>query len=182
MTSWRGPLEVTTFSVVTRRQTLHTTECPVGRTVDVVGEWWSILIVRDAMEGITRFDDFRQHLGISPTMLTQRLRRLVDSGILRRRRYETRPPRDEYVLTARGRELASVILGLAGWWNETLEQDSRPVIVVDHETGKEVEPIVVDRRTGERIEWPRHRFAPGPTASRRVRELLAQHDPDRAAS
>ena len=154
----------------------------MGRSVDVVGEWWSILIVRDAIEGITRFDDFRQHLGISPTMLTQRLRRLVDTGILRRRRYETRPPRDEYVLTTRGRELAAVILALGGWWNDAVDPDRRPVIVIDQETGAEVEPIVVDRRTGQPIEWPRHRFGPGPTASRRVRELLATYDPERAAS
>jgi len=167
---------------VTERRSLQASDCPVGRSVDVVGEWWSILIVRDAMEGITRFDDFRQHLGISPTMLTQRLNRLVETGIVRRRPYNTRPPRDEYVLSARGRELASVILALAGWWNDAVEPDHRPVIVVDHETGAEVEPVVVDRRTGQRIEWPQHRFGPGPTASHRTRELLASHDPDRAAS
>ena len=154
----------------------------MGRSVDVVGEWWSILIVRDAIEGITRFDDFRQHLGISPTMLTQRLRRLVDTGILRRRRYETRPPRDEYVLTERGRELAAVVLALGGWWNAAVEPHRRPVIVIDQETGAEVEPIVVDRRTGQPIRWPRHRFGPGPTASRRVLELLATYDPEHAAS
>ena len=156
-------------------------ECPVGRSVDVVGEWWSILIVRDAIEGITRFDDFRQHLGISPTMLTQRLRRLVDTGILSRRRYAERPPRDEYVLTGRGRELAVVLLALAGWWNDGVEPGRRPIIVIDHQTGAEVEPIVVDRNSGEPIEWPRHRFGPGPTASGQVRELLAAHDPDRSA-
>ncbi len=167
---------------MTRRATLHTSECPVGRSVDIVGEWWSILIVRDAIDGITRFDDFRQHLDISPTILTERLRRLVETGILRRRRYESRPPRDEYVLTPRGRELAAVILGLAGWWNDAVDPERRPVIVIDNETGAEAEPIVVDRRTGQPIEWPRHRFAPGPTASSRVRELLATHDPDRAAT
>ena len=167
---------------MTKRRAPQSSECPVGRSIDVVGETWSILIVRDAIDGITRFDDFRQHLGISPTMLTQRLNRLVDTGILRRRRYETRPPRDEYVLTARGRELAAVVLALGGWWNDAVEPDRRPVIVVDHETGEEVEPVVVDRRTGQPIEWPRHRFAPGPTASRRVREVLASYDPDRAAS
>jgi DNA-binding HxlR family transcriptional regulator len=160
----------------------RTIECPVGRSVDVIGEWWSILIVRDAMEGITRFDDFRRHLGISPTMLTQRLRRLVETGILRRRPYESRPPRDEYVLTDRGRALAAALLALAGWWNDAVDPEERPVIVVDHQTGEEAEPTVVDRRTGQPIAWPRHRFAPGPIASDRVRDLLAAHDPDLAAS
>lgn len=154
----------------------------MGRTVDVVGEWWSLLIVRDAIHGITRFDDLRRHLGISPTMLTQRLRGLVDAGVLHRRRYQDRPRRDEYVLTPRGRELAAVVLALGGWWNDAVDPDRRPVVLVDAETGEEVEPIVVDRRTGAPIEWPRHRFGAGPTASDRVRELLAGHDPDRAAS
>ena len=150
--------------------------------MDVVGEWWSILVVRDAIHGITRFEDFRQHLGISPTMLTQRLQRLVETGVLRRRRYHTRPPRDEYVLTSRGRELASVVLALGGWWNDGVERQRRPVIVVDHETGREVEPIVVDRRTGEPIAWPRHRFGAGPTASNRVLALLDTFDVDAAAA
>ena len=100
---------------MTGRRTLQGSECPVGRSVDVVGEWWSILIVRDAIEGITRFDDFRQHLGISPTMLTQPLRRLVDTGILSRRRYEDRPPRDEYVLTDRGRDFKPVLVALVAF-------------------------------------------------------------------
>lgn len=154
----------------------------MGRSVDVVGEWWSILIVRDAMEGLSRFDDFRQHLKISPTVLTQRLRHLVEAGILRRRRYQTRPPRDEYVLTERGRVLASVLLALAGWWNNAVDPAERPVVVIDHQTGQEIEPVVVDRRTREPLEWPRHRFAPGPTASKRAREFLTAHDPDKAAS
>jgi DNA-binding HxlR family transcriptional regulator len=154
----------------------------VGRGVDVVGETWALLIVRDAVHGITRFDDLRRHLGISPTTLTQRLRRLVEAGVLRRRRYEERPPRDEYVLTDRGRELAAVVLALGGWWNHDVPPGERPVVIVDGETGEEVDPVVVDRRTGRPIEWPRHRFAAGPTASERVRDLIATSDPDRAAS
>jgi DNA-binding HxlR family transcriptional regulator len=129
----------------------------VGRGVDVVGETWALLIVRDAVHGITRFDDLR-------------------------RRYEERPPRDEYVLTDRGRELAAVVLALGGWWNHDVPPGERPVVIVDGETGEEVDPVVVDRRTGRPIEWPRHRFAAGPTASDPVRDLIATSDPDRAAS
>ena len=154
----------------------------MGRSVGAVGEWWSILIVRDAIHGITRFDDFRLHLGISPTMLTQRLRELVEQGILRRRRYEYRPPRDEYLLTERGRQLASVVLALGGWWNDDVEPGRRPIILVDHDTGQEVEPIVVDRRTGQPIEWPRHRFAPGPAASPHALRFIGSHDVQGAAS
>lgn len=176
------PTALTTLSVVTRRSELRDAACPVGRGVDAVGDGWSILIVRDAMLGITRFDDFRRHLGISPTMLTERLRRLLDRGILRRRRYETRPPRDEYVLTDRGRQAAAVVLALAGWANDALEPDNRPVVVVDNETGEEIEAVLIDRRTGVPIQWPRHRFAPGPAADPRVRAAVDPDRVDRAAS
>lgn len=154
----------------------------MSRSVDVVGETWAILIVRDAMVGIRRFEDFRSHLGISPTMLTQRLRHLVDAGVLERHRYQERPPRDEYVLTDRGRELASVLLALAGWGNDDRDASARPVTVIDVETGQEVDPVVIDRTTGEPIRWPRHRFGAGPVASDRVRRTLAGYDAALAAS
>ncbi len=83
--------------------------CPVARTLDKVGEWWSILILRDAFFGLTRFDQFQASLGIAPNMLTSRLNALVDGGMLERRRYSERPPRDEYVLTARGRAFKPVL-------------------------------------------------------------------------
>jgi len=86
--------------------------CPVARTLDKVGEWWSILILRDAFFGLTRFDQFQTSLGIAPNMLTRRLNALVDGGMLERRRYSERPPRDEYVLTARGREFKPVLTAL----------------------------------------------------------------------
>jgi DNA-binding HxlR family transcriptional regulator len=83
--------------------------CPVARTLDRVGEWWSILILRDAFFGLTRFDQFQTSLGVAPNMLTRRLKALVEAGFLERRRYQDRPPRDEYVLTARGRDFIPVL-------------------------------------------------------------------------
>jgi len=83
--------------------------CPVARTLDRVGEWWSILILRDAFFGHTRFEQFQTSLGIAPNMLTRRLNALVKGGMLERRRYSEKPPRDEYVLTERGRDFRPVL-------------------------------------------------------------------------
>ena len=76
--------------------------CPIARGLERVGEWWSILILRDALHGMTRFDEFQKSLGIAPNMLARRLNALVHAGLLERRRYSERPPRDEYLPTARG--------------------------------------------------------------------------------
>src|ERR1700742_1304373 len=75
--------------------------CPIARSLERVGEWWSILILRDAFKGKSRFDQFQKSLGIAPNMLTRRLNDLVDAGLLERRRYSLRPPRYEYLVTAR---------------------------------------------------------------------------------
>ncbi len=91
--------------------------CPIARGLERVGEWWSMLILRDAFAGIARFEDFQQSLGIAPGMLTRRLSALVESGLLERRRYSERPPRDEYLLTARGRDFAPVLVAMLAWGN-----------------------------------------------------------------
>jgi len=89
--------------------------CPIARSLEHVGEWWSLLILRDAFGGLTRFDDFLKNLGIAPNMLSRRLAALVEAGLLEKRRYSERPPRDEYVLTARGRDFRPVLVELAAF-------------------------------------------------------------------
>jgi DNA-binding HxlR family transcriptional regulator len=94
--------------------------CPAARTLDVVGEWWTLLIVRDALRGARRFDDFKQ-TGISDNILAARLKRLVEAGIFERSRYQQRPDRYEYLLTAKGRALGPVVAALRDWgatWTE----------------------------------------------------------------
>ena len=78
---------------------LEDRECPLSATLGLVGEWWTLLILHDAFDGYTRFDQFQENLGISSSLLTSRLKRLVASGLLERRQYQTNPPRYEYVLT-----------------------------------------------------------------------------------
>ena len=97
-----------------RHASLVTQPCPIARTLDVVGEWWTLLIVRDAILGSQRFEDFKA-TGIADNILSARLKKLTEAGILRRRRYQTHPDRYEYLLTEKGHALAPVVLALRSW-------------------------------------------------------------------
>jgi DNA-binding HxlR family transcriptional regulator len=152
--------------------------CPLSTTVRHVGEWWTLLILHDAFDGFTRFDEFQRNLKISSSMLTTRLNTLVDDGLLERRLYQDKPPRYEYVLTELGRSLRPVIITLAAWGNERLAPDDRSMILVDAGTGKEVEPVVVDQATGRRIDGPDYVFTSGPAASEAMRK---RYETDRQA-
>jgi DNA-binding HxlR family transcriptional regulator len=147
--------------------------CPIARSLERVGEWWSMLIMRDALHGTTRFDEFQQSLGIAPNMLTRRLNALVDAGLLERRRYSERPPRDEYLPTARGRDLRPVLLSLMAWGNRHFAPEGASMQLVDTATGAVVNPILIDRATGQPITEASHALAAGPAASERTRQRYA---------
>jgi DNA-binding HxlR family transcriptional regulator len=147
--------------------------CPIARSLDRVGEWWSILVLRDALKGFTRFDQFQKSLGIAPNMLSRRLSGLIDAGLLERRRYNERPPRDEYVLTEAGRDFQPVVAALLAWGNRHFAPEGASVVLVDDATGRRADPVVVDRRTGRPISGTHHRFAAGPAASKATRRRLA---------
>jgi DNA-binding HxlR family transcriptional regulator len=97
-----------------RHASLAAQPCPIARTLDLVGEWWTLLIVRDALLGARRYDDFKA-TGIADNVLSTRLKKLTEAGILRRRRYQTHPDRYEYLLTEKGYALAPVVLALRSW-------------------------------------------------------------------
>src|ERR1700745_630063 len=104
---------------------LEDRECPLSATLGLVGEWGTLLILHDAFDGYTRFDQFQANLGISSSLLTRRLKRLVANGLLERREYQANPPRHEYVLPALGRSLRPVIVVLAAWGNARLSPQDR---------------------------------------------------------
>ncbi|TDC37584.1 transcriptional regulator [Micromonospora sp. 15K316] len=158
---------------------LEDRECPLSATLGVVGEWWTLLILHDAFDGYTRFDQFQENLRISSSILTSRLRTLTGNGLLERRRYQTHPDRYEYVLTELGRSLRPVIVTLAAWGNSRLDPEQRSMILVDRETGTEVEPVVVDRRTGRELDPENFVFAAGPAASEIMRNRYAEAAPRR---
>ncbi|UAK24682.1 winged helix-turn-helix transcriptional regulator [Sphingomonas nostoxanthinifaciens] len=124
--------------------------CPIGRALSLVGDAWSMMILRDAGYGRTRFDQFRTGLGIAPNILTRRLAALTDAGLLERRRYSERPPRDEYVITARGRDFLPILLAIGAWGRQHCG-DGPLSRTVDASTGAPIEAVVVDRATGRPI-------------------------------
>ena len=152
-----------------RRKSFGNMQCPIARSLERVGEWWSILILRDASLGLTRFDEFQESLGIAPNILTRRLKVLVEAGLLERRRYSERPPRDEYVLTQAGREFRPVLWALLAWGNKHFAPEGASVVIVDSKTGAPAEPVLVDRNSGRSLEPPAFRSAAGPAADPRTR-------------
>jgi DNA-binding HxlR family transcriptional regulator len=148
-------------------------DCPIARSLDRVGEWWSILILRDAHGGMTRFDEFQKSLGIAPNMLTRRLAALVEAGMLEKRRYNERPPRDEYVLTARGRDFRPVLLSLLAFGNRHFAPEGASVALVDAATGAPAEPLLIDARSGRPLATSDFALAPGPAATDATRARLS---------
>jgi DNA-binding HxlR family transcriptional regulator len=147
--------------------------CPVGRTLERVGDAWSLMILRDASQGLTRFDQFRKSLGVAPNILTDRLGRLVEAGFLERRRYSARPPRDEYVLTALGRDFTPVLQALMAFGNRNFAKEGVSTQLVDAATGEPAEPVLVDARTGRRLDDGGFRLAAGPAADEAVLARIA---------
>lgn len=137
-----------------QRKSFSTMQCPIARGLEHVGEWWSILILRDAFRGLSRFDEFSDSLGIAPNMLARRLTALVDAGLMRRERYNERPPRDAYLLTDRGRDFRPVMLAMLAFGNKHFPPDDRQVQIVDMQTGQTVNPVLIDPATGRTIEGP----------------------------
>jgi len=156
-----------------QRKNFGNMQCPVARSLERVGEWWSILILRDAVYGLKRFDEFQKSLEIAPNMLTRRLNALVKGGLLKRQRYSEKPPRYEYVLTERGRDFRPVLLSLLAWGNRHFAPEGASVLLTDTETGAVAEPVIVDRVTGRPIPGPGFSLVPGPAAGERMRQRLA---------
>src|SRR6201996_3475822 len=118
-----------------QRKSFGNMQCPIARSLERVGEWWSILILRDAFQGLTRFNQFQESLAIAPNMLTRRLNALVESGLLERHRYSERPVREEYLLTDLGRDFRPVLWALLAWGNKHFSPDGHVVDLVDRQTG-----------------------------------------------
>jgi DNA-binding HxlR family transcriptional regulator len=157
-----------------KRTNLGQKQCPIARSLERVGEWWSILILRDALYGLKRFDEFQKSLDIAPNMLTRRLTGLVKAGLLKRQRYNDKPPRYEYVLTDLGQDFRPVLTLLLAWGNKHFAPEGASVLLVDSETRAIAEPIVVDRATGRRIPGPGFSLVPGPAAGERTLARLAR--------
>ncbi|WP_367128443.1 winged helix-turn-helix transcriptional regulator [Saccharothrix sp. HUAS TT1] len=114
------------------RRTYDDQVCSIARALEVVGERWTLLIVRDALSGVTRFDGFLNRMPIARNVLSDRLNGLVEYGVLERVQYQDRPPRHEYLLTTKGRDLTPVVLALMAWGDRHLPTPTGPPIVAEH--------------------------------------------------
>ncbi|MDE1150466.1 MAG: helix-turn-helix domain-containing protein [Azospirillaceae bacterium] len=156
-----------------QRKSFEDLTCPIARSLERVGEWWSILILRDAFHGMTRFDQFQKSLEIAPNMLTRRLTALVEAGLLEKRQYNARPPRYEYVLTERGNDFRQVTLALMDWGNRHFSPEGPTVQLVDTQTGQPADLMLVDRVSGKPATSRDFRLVPGPGADDALRERYA---------
>lgn len=141
--------------------------CPIARSLDVLGEKWTLMIVRDAVGGSTRFSQFQQSLGIPREVLTARLASLVDGGVLERTTYkpEGARAREEYVLTDAGRDLSLVLLALGGWADRHRPSErASDLRFVDVETGEAVEAAAVTVDAQQRIPTARLRAVMEPAS------------------
>lgn len=157
-----------------KHKSLGEMACPIARSLEHVGEWWSILILREAFNGATRFDEFQNGVeGIAPNMLTRRLKELVDKGIMQRRRYSERPERHEYVLTACGRDFYKVMWAMMEWGNKHFAPDGDLTQLKNTKTKKKAAPLLIDRNTGEEMVPKDYQLVAGPGAPPALREKMA---------
>ena len=118
--------------------------CSVARTASVIGDRWTLLVLRDCFLGVRRFEVFQQRLGISRPMLADRLRRLVEAGVLRRQPYQASPPRDEYRLTPKGLDLHPVIMAVVHWGDVHMADDrGRPLLHRHATCGHLFDPVSI---------------------------------------
>ncbi len=122
----------------------------MARSLEILGDWWTLLIVRDAFMGVRRFDDFQEHLGIARNILSARIRRLTDFGIFERELYQARPKRYEYVLTESGKDLKIVLFAIKQWGDKhTFEGDEHPLCIVHKDCGSEISVDAVCKSCNE---------------------------------
>lgn len=154
--------EATHYPEGMERKSFSDMHCSVAQCLEVVGEWWSLLIVRDAFLGVTRFDELQERLGISRNVLGQRLNRLVDAGVLTKVPYSEHPPRFDYRLTERGRDLWPVIDALRQWGDKHAAPNGPPLRLIHEGCGQISEPELICSTCGEPIDVRDVKAIPGP--------------------
>ncbi len=155
-----------------QRKSFADLECNIARSVEEVGDGWSLMILRNALLGARRFQDFEQQLSAPPTTLARRLQSLTEHGFFVRRTYESRPPREEYELTDKGLDFLPVLLSLAAWGGRWLSPEGAPLELIDPDTGVPIEPVVVDAGTQRPLVAGQVGVRPGPGASAELRQAM----------
>ena len=127
--------------------------CSIARSLSIIGDRWTLLVLRDAFLRVRRFEDFQRRLGVTRHLLAGRLRKLVEAGILEKVRYQEKPARDEYRLTTKGRDLYPVIVSLLRWGDRWMADDAGPPLTLVHKKcGKRMHPTLSCPDCGDAIE------------------------------
>jgi len=143
--------------------------CSVARTLSVIGDRWTMLILRNAFMRMRRFEDFQSSLGLTRHLLSSRLKRLVDEGVLQKVPYQQAPVRHEYVLTDKGKDLHPVMLALTHWGDTWMDQGKGPPMVFQHKAcGHQMRPVLVCSECGEPVLPSQVVPQPGPGLKRPV--------------
>jgi DNA-binding HxlR family transcriptional regulator len=171
-----------------RRSPLENQVCSVAQALGELGEWWTLLILREAFFGTQRFTDFQERLGIARNILSARLNRLVTAGILTRRAAPGRGNPRLYRLTEKGRDVLPVFIALMQWGDRWINDNGKaPVVIVESATGRDIEPLRVRAGDGRPLAARDMRVVPGPGASDEIRRRFGAapsraEQPDAASS
>jgi DNA-binding HxlR family transcriptional regulator len=153
------------YPAAMKRTSFDGMNCSLARTLDIVGEWWSLLIVREAIWGTTRFDDFQRTLGIARNILTTRLNTLESHGILTKTPVQGQTRAHEYLLTDKGRALLPALVALVEWGDAWVHKDIGPPIrFFDTSTGQPTQPMAVRDAAGRALTRDQVEIRPGPGA------------------
>ena len=146
-----------------RRTRFDDAPCPIARTTDLIGDWWTPMVMREAFSGVRRFGEFAERLEIPKAVLTARLARLVEEGMLDRVEYQPNPPRYEYRLTDKGRAFWDVLAAMWRWGSDWMWDGDGPPVALKHRgTGEVIQPLVIDENTGEPLDLAATRIGSNP--------------------
>lgn len=157
-------------------ENLSDIRCSIGRAMCLVGESWSILILRDLTQGLSHYDEFRKSLGISPSMLSKRLNELTEACLIKKTLYQDNPPRYAYSLTEKGEDFLPVIATLLAFGNKHASPDGIDTQMMHVDTHQRIDPIVVDERTGMPLQLKDIVFGGGPANSEKKIETLKRRN------
>ena len=164
------------------RTNLAELPCSLARTLEVVGEWWTLLVLRDICFGWTRFDQIHEHLGIARNILKARLDSLVDSGMVVRRRYHSHPDRYEYIPTEKASDFVPALLALVAWGDRWTAHDGPPILFSHRPCGHDMVATVVCSACSAPIARDEVDFRPGPGLNDKRVSGHRRHDPEPPAS
>ena len=154
-----------------KRSSVAGLQCSIAQTLEIVGDWWTLLIIRNISFGQRRFEAIQADLGIARNILSDRLSMLVEHEVLEKTKYQDSPERFEYRATAKGKDLIGVLFALMAWGDKWAAPDGKPMVVTHVDCGHETEPHVVCSECGEELQW-------GHTRVKRARRGQLHHTTD----